>query len=188
MSDQLSLSKATFVEVLDLLFILGFPNPDDSGPIGPAGPVISPGPLFVRPIRERFGPSSEPWGPHPEPWRSIAVTRAAIDRSVDLLEMAGIIIVSGDIDRAVDAAGMALKRFVDDFCGTPPHHGPFPGPWGPVLDTETLHPVNLVLAGAQCLKASGALEGHPLQAAIDDAADRLLETGLSRLADRGGDR
>jgi hypothetical protein len=195
MTSQLTLSRSTFAEIFDRLFVLGFPNPDDSGPIGPAGPVISPadlvalnpsklvGPEVFRPRLQPWGPSSEPWGTHPEPWRSIAATRAAIDRALGLMEMAGIIIVSGDIDRAVELASAIVSRFVDEFCGTPPRKGPFPGPWGPVLDTETLHPLNLVIAGIQCQKASDALGLHPLQSAINDAADRLLETGLGRLAD-----
>ncbi len=188
MSNQLTLSKVAFVEVLDALTAVEFQRSDDAGMLGPVGPVIVGGDLVSlnpQPLPpQEFLVTHLPWGPHPDPRRSIAVTRAVINKSLSLYEMAGIIIVRGDVDRAVEYAGATLRRFVDDFCETPPHKGPFPAPWGPVLDAETLHPVNLVLAGAQCLKAADALNDHPLQGAISAAADRLLDTGLGRLADR----
>jgi hypothetical protein len=117
-------------------------------------------------------------------WAS--ATRAVITAHLDRFTMAGIIIVSGDTEHPVRVITESLSTFIDELCGTPPHKGPFPGPWGPLLDSDTLHPVNLVIAGIQFQKAAVALDGHPLRGALDNAAERLLGEGFNRLGSLSG--
>ena len=179
---EITLSTSVLADLLDYL-----PNPDDAGPVGPAGPVIrwldwvmlNPQPLPPREIV--FGPRPEPWGPGPIPWRWAALARATISTHLERLEMAGIIIVSGDTERAVRSSSESLNQFVDEICGTPPYKGPFPRPWGPFLDTETLHPINLISVGAQFQRAADALGNSPLHDALEQAALRALSAGLERL-------
>lgn len=186
-------------DLVRLLDAVAYPNPDDVGPLGPAGPVIrwwdwvalNPQPL---PPKWQWTEPWRKWGPHPEPWRSwgdrpdprgwTMVAQATIGQAMESFEMAGIIVVGGDTERARESIQDSLTKFVDDICGTPPRKGPFPGPWGPVLDPERLHPSNLVIAGAQFHKAAESLGDHPLRGTMQDAAQRLFETGLSRLGER----
>ena len=59
----------------------------------------------------------------------------------------------------------------------------FPGPGGPLVrGTEAVQPIELIVAGAQFQKAADALEGSALRETFQGAADRLIETGLARLA------
>ena len=196
---EITLSTGALAALIDHL-----PVPDGPEPTGPGGPVIrwldrvglnpqplpprasfmiqaavSPGPIY-------WGPSPEPWGPHPEPWAWALLTRATISRHLTQLETAGIIIVSGDLEHAIRSAGESLVAFADDICGTPPHPRPFPfpGPWGPVLDPETLHPLNLLVAGVEFQRAADSLSEHPLHDAFERSAERLLDAGLSRMADQ----
>jgi hypothetical protein len=77
-----------------------------------------------------------------------------------------------------------LQRFVDDVCGTPPR---WPLPWPPPrrrLSPNGLSPVQLLVAGARFQAASDHVGGNALQPELLDAADRLFEAGLSRLAER----
>ena len=139
---EITLSTSVLADLLDYL-----PNPDDPGPVGPWGPVIrwldsgDAQPAAPTAARVVFGPRPEPWGPGPIPWRWAALAQATISAHLERLEMAGIIIVSGDTERAARASSESLTQFVDEICGTPPYKGPFPRPWGPLLDTETLHPI-----------------------------------------------
>ena len=187
---EITIPTSALVRLFDYL-----PNPDDPGPVGPAGPIIreldwmllNPQPL---PPREMLTPRlfrhlGPEWGPRPEPWLWAVVARAVITEHLDRLTMAGIIIVSGDTEHPVRVLTESLSAFTDEICGTPPHKGPFPGPWGPLLDTDTLHPVNLILAGIQFQKAADSLQSHPLHDAVDQAAERLLREGFDRLGSLG---
>ena len=188
---EITVSTAALVKLFDYL-----PNPDDPEPVGPAGPVIrrldwvllNPQPLpprelsALRLIRQLGGE----WGPRPEPWLWSATIRAVISQHLDRLEMAGIIIVSGDTEQPVRVIGDSISALIDEMCGTPPHKGPFPGPWGPVLDSETLDPAVLIIAGIQFQKAADALENHPLHGALDQAAERLFGEGFNRFASQNG--
>jgi len=155
------------------------PASDDPEPTGPGGPVLdwwqwvllNPQPL----------PPRETWGPLPDPWRWALAVRAELARTVDQFEQAGIIVVGGDVERAVEMTGRTVSRLVDDFCGTPPRPRPFPGPWGPRLGSEPLSGRSLMVAAAQFEQAAESLGDHPLTGVLDDAAGRLFETGAERL-------
>ena len=69
-----------------------FPNPDDTNPPGPWGPVIR---RALERIRSTLGPWPEPWrgvlGPWPEPWRvsfAQALVQEVIDRATLMQEVA----------------------------------------------------------------------------------------------------
>lgn len=193
---EITMSTSALTRLFDYL-----PNPDDPEPVGPGGPVIrwldwvSLNPQPLPPVATGFqralfgpgpipwGPSSQAWGPRPEPWRWAMLTRATISAHLDRLSAVGIIIVGGDVERAVQATSDSISSFVDDICGTPPHKGPFPGPWGPVLDSETLHPINVVTAGVQFQTAADALTDSTMHDVLERAAERLLDVGLSRLSE-----
>ena len=80
-------------------------------------------------LRRQLG--APEWGPHPEPWAWAAATRSVISAHLDRLAIASIIIVSGDLEQAVRATAESISTLIDEWCGTPPHKGPFPRPWGP---------------------------------------------------------
>ena len=126
-------------------------------------------------------PRGTTWGPQPEPWAWAQLTQATISHHVNLLELVGIIIVGGDAERAVSNISESLLAFTDGPCGTGPHKPHFPGPWGPVLDAEVLHPVNLVVAGVQFQRAADALGESPIHDTLEECADRLITAGLDRL-------
>jgi hypothetical protein len=80
-----------------------------------------------------------------------------------------------------------LQRFVDDFCGTPPR---WPLPWPPArftLDPKGLTPAQLLAVGARFQAAADYVGDNALQPELAAAADRLFETGLSRLGERRSD-
>jgi len=70
----------------------GFPNPDDTNPPGPWGPVIR---RASERVRAMLGPSPDPWrgvlGPSPDPWRvsfAQALVQEVIDRATLMQEVA----------------------------------------------------------------------------------------------------
>lgn len=160
-----------------------YPNPEDSGPLGPAGPVIR----DRRRLLVAAGPQPEPWGPSPEPWVIGIVTRAAISRAADQAQMAGITVVGGDAERAIDTIAAPLRDLVDDLCPlvrTRPPLPPRPWPWGTGLDVDAdaIDPAALIVAGAQFQHAADSTDAdHPLRQVFADSAQRLFEVGIERM-------
>lgn len=96
-------------------------------------------------------------------------------------ELAVVLAVDGG-KRAVDIIQRNVSELVDDWCGTRPHPRPYPWPWGPIIrGTDKLPPIELIVAGAQFQKAADALDSSVLREAFQEAANRLLKTGVSRL-------
>ena len=96
-------------------------------------------------------------------------------------ELAVVLAVDGG-KRAVDIIQRNVSELVDDWCGTRPHPRPYPWPWGPIIrGTDKLQPIELIVAGAQFQKAADALDSSVLREAFQEAANRLLKTGVSRL-------
>jgi hypothetical protein len=193
-----TISKAALVRLLG-----GFHLPDPDGPdIDPRGPI---GPIARATQGSAFfpspdGPDFDPRGPigpiahvgdesslnpKPLPPRSIdaaLAARAAISHAFEQYEAAGIIIVGGDTERAVEAARAKLDRFIDGICPDPPRPPvPWPWPWGPTLDREALDPVVLLAAGAQFQRMADTIGDHPLHDVFEQSADRLFDAGLDRL-------
>jgi hypothetical protein len=184
-----------------LLDAVLYPNPDDPGnpndpwgPFGPSGPVtrswlwlaLRPQPLLPvagNPIPWRLAGDPVPWrlGPRPEPWRSALVARAVIDRAVTQYQFAEGWIGAEQSARLTEAVGSQVREFVDDYCGTGPRRWPWPWPSPPTFDPAQLHPLELLVAGAQFQMAADAGANGPLQSVFSSAADRLFETGLRQM-------
>src|SRR5262245_9213379 len=98
----------------------GIPNPDDSNPPGPWGPVIR-----RASERARFvlGPFPQPWhhafGPVPDPWHvtfAQALAQEVIDRAMGMQEVANALPQAGT-NQGIIIVGGFVSRFIDD-CGT----------------------------------------------------------------------
>jgi hypothetical protein len=181
---ELSLSKQALIELLERA------STDPCEPYGcdlsqppPPPGVGDPEPLPDPPPRE-----FPPWlrlNPQPLPpkghWRSANAARTIIAQALNLQELSEAFASDGG-ERTLGVIQRKVSEFVDDWCGTQPHPKPFPWPWGPIVrGTEELQPIELIVAGAQFQKAADALEGNALQESFEGAADRLLQTGVSRL-------
>ncbi len=173
---ELTLSKQALIKLLERA------SPDPCEPYGcdpsePPGEPPEP-PPWEFPRLLRLNPQPLPPRGH---WRPVTAARMTIARMLALHESAELI--GGDGGRR--ATGMIERRvteLVDDWCGTRPHPRPFPWPWGPILrGSEELQPIDLIVAGAQFQKAAETLEGCALRKSFEEAAERLLTTGVSRL-------
>jgi hypothetical protein len=113
---------------------------------------------------------------------SFRLAEVAIDRALTQQRVGDAL--DGSRSEAMLASNRSgIVQFVDDICGTPPK---WPLPWPPpnrrmAMDPEGLPAAYLLAAGARFRAAADLLEAHPLQAEFSAAADRLFETGLSRL-------
>jgi hypothetical protein len=205
MNETIALTKASFVKLLDAML---YPNPDDPGdprnpwgPYGPIGPVaqalrdLSWVLLNPQPLPPVAGPVPDPWrrllwallnpqplppvaGPVPDPWRSAFLARTVIDQAVAQYRSAEMLSAEQS-ERAFEAVRSYMREFVDDYCGTRPPRWPRPWPWPPQLDSVQLHPIDLLVAGAQFQKAADF--DHPLRTDFSSAADQLFEAGLRRM-------
>jgi hypothetical protein len=204
MNATLAITKAAVVGLFDSL---SYPNPDDSGPWGPIGPVIRQALLAaMRPaLPPVAGAFPDPWqrigwallNPQPLPpkaaqvpipWISAVAARSVIDYAVTLGRSADAAVSDEQGDQAMKAAQMAIHEFVDDLCPPPrfPRKWPRPWPWPWQLDADFVaDPVDVLVAGVQFQKAADVSRGGPLAADFERAADVLFETGFQRLAERG---
>lgn len=184
MHETITLTKASFISLLDSVLN---PNPDDpEEPRGPIGPVVRDWLLWFLVNRQPlppFGPQPEPWrfGPQPQPWRSAFLARAVIDRAVAQYQFAEALAGTEQSERITAAIGSQIREFVDDYCGTRPPRWPRPWPWPANFDPAQLHPLDLLIAGAQFQKAADLAPNNPLQADFSTAANQLFETGLKRM-------
>lgn len=195
MKENITISKASFVDLLSNFY----PNPEDPGPYGPLGPIISWALrdtswvlLNPQPLPPKAGPSPDPWiaGPGPQPWRFEGrlgpgpvpwLARMVIDRVIAEYRFATLAIEAGRSEGALEGFRLRISELVDDLCGTRPPRWPLPWPWPPKLDPDQIRPLDLLLAGAQFQRAADAMVDNPLQADFTAAADCLLETSLKRL-------
>ena len=176
---ELTLSKQALIELLERA------SPDPCEPYGCGGGMTDPNNPHTPEDAPREFP---PWlrlNPQPLPpkghWRSANAARTIIAQVLTLHELTEALASDGG-ERGLGVIQRKLSEFVDEWCGTRPHPKPFPWPWGPfVSGTEELQPIELIVAGAQFQKAADALEGNALQESFEGAADRLLQTGVSRL-------
>ena len=161
-----------------------FPNPDDSNPPGPWGPVIRRAEERVRSI---LGPSPEPWdevfGPSPDPWRAAfaqALAEEVIDRATLMQGVADALAHAGN-SHAIIIIGGFLSHFIDD-CGTGrigQRHIPHPPPRH--NDDGRLGPRELMLMAAQFEQSAAATSHAGLRQEFAKASARLLEIGVGRL-------
>jgi hypothetical protein len=172
-----------------------FPNPDDSNPPGPWGPVIRRAEDRVRlvlepqplPWREIFGPVPDPWnevfGPFPQPWRAAfaqALAQEVVDRATLMQEVADALAHAGS-SQAIIIIGGFLSRFIDD-CGTgriSQRHIPHPPPRHD--GDDRLGARELVLMAAQFERSAAATSHQGLRQEFARAGERLLKMGVGRL-------
>jgi len=161
----------------------GLPNPDDSNPPGPWGPVIR---RAEERVRDVLGPSPDPWRqaftPVPDPWRAgyaQALAQEVIDRATIMQEVADALPQVGNTHGIIIIGGM-LGRFIDD-CGTgrirqghrppPPRH----------TDDLRMAAFELVSMAAQFEQSAAATNHEGLRQEFAKASARLLEIGVGRL-------
>ena len=148
-------------------------DPSEPGPSEPHEPPPWEFPRALRLNREPLPPKGH--------WRPASVARNAIAQSLAMHEWAEVLAADGG-KRAVDIIQRNVSELVDDWCGTRPHPRPYPWPWGPIVrGTDELQPIELIVAGAQFQKAVDALNSSVLRETFQEAANRLLKTGVSRL-------
>ena len=180
---EIVLSQRALTALLDLIY----PNPDDTEPHGPGGPVMGPQPELWRTALPGVLGRLE-WAllnpqPLPPKERAVVAARIMIAQSISTFETAEAIADDGG-ERALAAIDARVSRFLDeDLCPTPPRPPiPWPWPWGGVLDGgEAIQPAEMLAASAQFQKAADAYEGRALNAPFQNAADQLREAGLKGL-------
>ncbi|MCA1818159.1 MAG: hypothetical protein LC746_17585 [Acidobacteria bacterium] len=160
-----------------------FPNPDDSNPPGPWGPVIRRAEQSLRSILEaQLLVWRDVFGPVPDPWRAAyaqALAEEVIDRTTLMQETADAMAQAGNT-HAIIIIGGYLSRFIDD-CGTgrirqghvphPPRHG----------EDGHLGAFELVVMAARFEQAAAATSNERLRREFGKAGERLLEAGAGRL-------
>ena len=193
MKKTLNISKAVLVSVVDSVLN---PNPDDSGqshgpfgPWGPGGPVTSnllwallnPQPLPPGPPDPWLSKlawvllNPQPLPPGPDPYRAALLAHTMVSRAFEQYQFAEVL--GAGKERSAGGArviGSQLSKFIDEYCGTPPRHGPKPP-----------RPFDFLVAGAQFQKAADSSPDHPLQEHFSSAADKLFETGLRQMEKEG---
>lgn len=179
MNTPITLPTSTFAQVLQSFY----PNPDDSGPWGPIGPIIRAAlgnAAWSRMAAIMLNPQPLPpgAGPVPDPWRAAALARMTIDRAVSQFQLTETLLGREASEQAIEAVGMQIQAFVDDYCGTRPRPWPRPWPWPP-FESEKIEPLDLLIAGAQFEIAARAK--NPLQETFAAAAEQLMQTGVQRL-------
>lgn len=169
MPDTIEMTKADFVSVVASL----------ASPCGSSLPGEEPIPGWIGPDPESY-----------EHWLQMVMIMKAADVAIDRTlgqQRLGETLDEGGADAMVANNRSDLQRFVDDFCGTPPR---WPLPWPPPrrrLDPKGLTPAQLLIAGARFQAAADHVGDNALQPELAAAADRLFETGLSRLGERRSD-
>jgi hypothetical protein len=136
-----------------------------------------------------FGPYG-PGGPRMRAAAPVLVASHVINTAITF-DMASKVTQQGEFGQASQGvASSMVSQFVEEICGTRPRRWPFPWPlfkpepqpWRKVIDQMYKQPrgVDLVIAGLQFRKAASELEDGELKQSFEAAANKLMETGLSR--------
>jgi hypothetical protein len=161
----------------------GVPNPDDSNPPGPWGPVIRRAEERVRTVLE---PQPLPWrevfGPVPDPWRAAfaqALAQEVIDRVTLMQQVSDALSQAGSSHGIIIIGGM-LSDFTDG-CGTGRIRQGHPPPPLHHNDDGRLSPFQLVLMAAQFNQSANETANEGLRQEFSKAGEQLLEIGIGRL-------
>jgi hypothetical protein len=167
-------------------------------PLTPSIPIPPPqrwGRLIRAALARVFAPQADPWlspldrvalNPQPLPPRYMflkAVAQEAIAHAELLEEFTSAASSAGE-PRSIIVIGGYVSEFADDFCGNGfrlawPHPGP-PPPWFPV----ELSGVDLLVLASQFAQGAGAAFNPDVREALQDAAARLAEVGVSRMQEQ----
>jgi hypothetical protein len=181
---ELVLAQSTLISLLER----AFPDPDHPLPHGPGDPVLGPVPdpwrLAIAGVLGRLDWAMLNPQPLPPKERGIVAARVMIAQAVSTFEMAEVVAADGG-EQALGVIDSRISRFLDDFCGTPPHPPkPWPHPWGGIYDgSEVVQPEEQLAASVQFQKAADAHHGYALYAPFQNAADKSREAGLQGLAE-----
>jgi hypothetical protein len=160
---EFTLSKAAMVRLFGIN-----PNPDDPGePRGPGAPVVRGNTVLDRIAWVLLNPQ-----PLPPKVAAARLARTVINEAV---REAQILEAAGRSEQTGKSGQNQIARFVDEYCGTPPHPRP------PYWLTGIATPEELLTAAAQFQMAADGLEKGAMQTACAAAADKLFETGVTRL-------
>jgi hypothetical protein len=158
---EFTLSKAALVR------LFGFnPNPDEGEPHGPGTPVVR-GTVLDRIAWVLLNPQ-----PLPPKVAAARLARTVINDAAREVQIAE---VAGRAEQGGKSAQSQIAEFVDEYCGTPPH--PRPPYWVTGIPT----PEELLASAAQFQMAADGLGKGALQTACAAAADKLFQTGATRL-------
>ncbi|HXG93073.1 MAG TPA: hypothetical protein VNN73_12015 [Blastocatellia bacterium] len=158
-----------------------FPNPDDSNPPGPWGPVIR---RAAERARYLLGPSPEPWNevllnPQPLPPKAAfaqALAQEAIDRAALMQEVADALTQAGERQGIIIIGGM-VSRFIDD-CGNGKIKHPVPPPRH---SDGRLGALELLVMAAEFERSATATNHEGLRREFGNASARLVEIAAGRL-------
>jgi hypothetical protein len=176
MTDIVTISKSSFIKLVDLIFN---PNPDDDGdPNNPLG-SYGPGSPVIRDLIAAglLNPGVMRLRPPPQPWRSVLDARETIDRAFAQYQLAEMLGGSEQSEKIISATRSQIQEFVDDYCGNGRPKWPRPRR----LDAVELQPIDLVVAGVQFQKMADLALDNPLREDLAAAADKLIEVGLKGL-------
>jgi len=151
-----------------------FPNPDDSNPPGPWGPVIR---RAADRVRSVLGPSPEPWNARSRATFAQALAQEVIDRASLMQDVADALPQLGQSQGIIIIGGF-LSRFIDD-CGTGRIKHPLPPPRHP--GDEKLASPELLVMAAQFEQSAAATDNEGLRREFNKASENLLEIGVGRL-------
>jgi hypothetical protein len=169
MGQQITMPRS----VLARLINDAYPDPDDAGPYGPYGPVLR------RVVEAMLNPQPLPPKARrlPDGWFGAAAAGATIRYALDRQELAA---AAGQVNDSVPAS---IRRFIEDFCGTPPRK-PWPLPYPPPKwwrDVEEIGPVDVLVAAAQFHRVAETMPDNPLAAEFDTGADKLFDASIQQL-------
>lgn len=170
-------------------------------------PAYDNGVIPPKPWPATFGPHPDPWriiaerhpaiwdvigggslswaalNPQPLPPKSIFASALAIEvisRAMYRQEIADSIPHEGS-ERSIIIVGGHVKNLVDEFCGTGFRlKFPIPVPPPPWF-SEEFAGMDLIVMGMQFQNSVTGIFNENLQQTFSDAADKLIETGLSRI-------
>jgi hypothetical protein len=181
---------------------VGYPNPDDSGPVGPWGPVIhkalrnavlqaGAGNVALHILAKKYPGLWDLWGgpvsrvalnPQPLPPRIVfaaSLAQEVIDRALLIQDMAGALLPG----KSQGAVGGYISRFTDDLCPDPPKIKIPKGPWpDPDPDPDPSWGASeLMVIGLAVQQAAASFADEDVQKSVSEAGDKIMETAVSRI-------
>jgi hypothetical protein len=180
-ADTFKLSRQALISLVRGL-IAGYPDPEDSGPLGPWGPVMR---KAVDAALVRSGPSPDPWRavrspPHPDSWRSVALnpqplpsmTAVAMALAEEVADRAALIGQSADAaGKGGNAGSNYIKYFVDDWCLTGVPKWPQP----------KRDPIELLTIGTTFLRLAESVgDDEGLRQSLTDGGETMLRTAVAQ--------
>lgn len=179
----------------------GYPNPDDSGPVGPWGPVIRKAlqntvvqaggsNVALHILAQKYPAIWDLWGnpvarvalnPQPLPPRIVfaaSLAQEVIERAQTIQDISEALLPR----ESTGAVAGYVSRFTDDLCPDPPKIKIPKGPWPPDPDPDPRwSAAELTVIGLAIQQAAGTFNDADVQQAVADAGNKILETAFERM-------